>query len=131
VLGFLGLPEVFMADVKLPLSGDVMQSINPWTAWFSLFDSQIGLVNINLGRSSDPDVEKAVITEVASYGRQLGRIEDALIVLLNTYKPSRALSEKEVDAVEDLRDMLRKIGSVRRRHHADGTLALEPRFGGA
>ena len=38
-----------MAELKLPLSGNVSQLISPWTAWFSALGSQIGLVNIHLG----------------------------------------------------------------------------------
>jgi hypothetical protein len=37
----------------------------------------------NLGPSSDPDIEKQVLSDQASYGMQLGRIGEALIVLLN------------------------------------------------
>ena len=47
-----------MAELKLPLSGNVSQLISPWTAWLSAFGSQIGLVNVNLGQSSAPEVER-------------------------------------------------------------------------
>ena len=49
-------------DVQLPLSGNVNQTFFPLT--------------INLGRSASQAIEKDALT-VASYGRQLGRIEDA------------------------------------------------------
>ena len=76
-----------MPNMNLPLSGDVTQAINPWTAFFSAFSSQVGFMNINLAKSSDPTVERAVIADVASYGKPLGRIEDALVVLLKHFRP--------------------------------------------
>jgi hypothetical protein len=41
-----------MPTFKLPLSGDVVQSINPFTAFMT--GGQFGLININLGQSSEP-----------------------------------------------------------------------------
>ena len=40
--------------------------------------AQFGLVNVNLGQTPRPDIEQKVLDEVGSYGRQLGRIGDAL-----------------------------------------------------
>ena len=56
-----------MPVFKLPLSGDVVQSINPFTAFMT--GGQLGLVNINLGQSSDPAVEADVLSDVATYGQ--------------------------------------------------------------
>jgi hypothetical protein len=102
-----------MPDVNLPLSGDVTQAISPWTAFFSAFGSQVGLMNINLGKSTDPTVEKAVIADVASYGKQLGRIEDALVVLLRHFRPEGKLLEEEDRAIRDLKRMLDDIADVK------------------
>lgn len=71
-----------MPVFRLPLSGNVTQTINPWTWFFNPVGSQVGLVNIELGQSSNPAVEEEILSDVASYGKQLGRIEDALLVLL-------------------------------------------------
>ena len=60
-----------MPTFKLPLHGDVVQSIRPWTAFMSPVGSQFGLVNINLGRSSEPNVDGDVLSDVGSYGKQL------------------------------------------------------------
>ena len=79
-----------MPMFKLPLSGNVVQSINPFTAFLSPIGSQFGLVNIDLGQSSEPDVESEVLSDVASYGKQLGRIGDALIVLPQALGAGRA-----------------------------------------
>jgi hypothetical protein len=82
----------------------------PWTAVF----------NINLGNSSDPAVEKRVLSTVASYGRQLGRIGDALEVILRAYRPARELTAKEADAIEELLSMLREIRKVKAKYGRAG-----------
>lgn len=105
-----------MPAFKLPLSGDVTQSINPWTAWFSAFGSQVGLININLGQSSAPEVERDILDEVGSYGKQLGRIGDALAVLLRHFHPEQPLSQEEEKAIRALRAMLDDIASIKERH---------------
>jgi hypothetical protein len=102
-----------MPDVNLPLSGAVTQTIDPWTSWFSAFGSQVGLINVNLGTSADPEVEKAVISKVASYGKQLGRIEDALVVLLKHFRPDGTLSAAENRAVRALQRMVEDIEDVK------------------
>jgi hypothetical protein len=58
-----------MPVFKLPLSGDVVQTINPWTAFLSPIGSQVGLININLGQSSAPDVEQEVLSDVGTVRR--------------------------------------------------------------
>jgi hypothetical protein len=99
---------------KLPLSGDVVQSINPFTAFMT--GGQFGLININLGQSSDPAVEADVLSDVATYGKQLGRIGDALAVLLAHVHPRRPLNAQETTAIDALKEMLDKIADVRERH---------------
>jgi hypothetical protein len=105
-----------MPTFKMPLSGDVVQSINPWTAFFSPIGSQFGVVNINLGQSSAPQVEEDILTDVASYGKQLGRIGDALVVLLAHFHPRAPLSDDEISAIDALKDMLTQIAEVKERH---------------
>jgi hypothetical protein len=105
-----------MPSFRLPLSGNVSQSINPWTMLFNPVGSQVGLVNIDLGQSSQPEVEQEVLTDVASYGKQIGRIEDALIVLLDHFNPTRPLTDQEQRAVDDLRDLVSKVKDVKQRY---------------
>lgn len=109
-----------MPAFKLPLSGNVTQSINPWTAWFSAFGSQIGLININLGQSSAPDVERDILEEVGSYGRQLGKIGDALAVLVKHFHPQEELDEDERKAIRTLQAMLDEIDDIKQRHGRAG-----------
>ena len=107
-----------MPDFKLPLSGNVTQTINPWTFFFNPIGSQVGLVNINLGTSSNPAVEEQVLSDVASYGKQLGRVEDALMVLLAHFRPERELSAAEDKAIRDLKRMVEEIADIKLRHAA-------------
>ena len=101
-----------MATFELPLSGNVNQAI--WTAFMSPLNDQYGLININLGESSDPNVEKQVLAEVGSYGKQLGRMGDALAVLVKHFRPKKNLSAKEEDALEALRSMLDDIARIKK-----------------
>jgi len=78
-----------MALFKLPLSGDVVQWINPVT-WF-LSGNQI-TANVYLGESGSPEVEAEILDRVGTYGRQLGQIADAMIVQIlrrNNVRQSR------------------------------------------
>lgn len=105
-----------MPTFKLPLSGNVVQAIGPWTVFMPPIASQMGLFNVSIGQSSEPAVEGDVLSEVASYGKQLGRIGDALIVLLAHLRPTTALTEEETAAIHDLKDMLQQIADVKDRH---------------
>ena len=105
-----------MPTFKLPLSGDVVQSINPWTAFMSPIGSQFGLVNINLGQSSEPDIEAEVLSDIGTYGKQLGRIGDALTVLLAHFHPDEPLRDDEIKAIDALKEMLEKIAAVKEKH---------------
>jgi hypothetical protein len=111
-----------MPTFKLPLSGDVVQSINPFTAFMT--GGQFGLVNINLGQSSEPAVEAEVLSDVATYGKQLGRIGDALIVLLAHFHPRAPLTADESKAIDAVNKMLHDIADVKEKHSRP---ALRPR----
>ena len=101
-----------MPNFRLPLSGDVTQTINPWNWFFRTVGSQLGLININLGKSSDPALEEQILNDVGSYGRQIGQIGDALRVLiahvkLNDLKPEEERAVKallyQLDEVDRLK----------------------------
>jgi hypothetical protein len=40
--------------------------------------AQFGLINIDLGDTAESDLERKILDRVGSYGRQIGRIGDAL-----------------------------------------------------
>jgi hypothetical protein len=107
-------PTIF-PDFRFPLSGNVDQTINPWT-WFFRGISQFGLININLGSSADPNLEQQILDDVGSYGRQIGQISDALYVLfahksLDKFDPDErkaiAAFQRQVESVNALKGQTR------------------------
>jgi hypothetical protein len=99
----------------MPLSGDVSQLINPFLLFFRAIGSQFGLVNINLGKSADPDMEQRILEDVGSYGRQLGRIGEALGVLIA--QAERTAPEiAAAPAIKALRCQLEEIARLKDRH---------------
>ncbi|HVH76651.1 MAG TPA: hypothetical protein VM755_17170 [Stellaceae bacterium] len=86
------------------------QAINPWS--FYQQGAQFGVVNIDLGQTPHPEAEQAILDEVGSYGRQLGRIGDALEVLLDHLKLD-GLSPAEKDALAVLRGQLAAVRQVK------------------
>lgn len=101
-----------MPNFTLALApSQLTQSINPWSwSWgdFSLF-------SVNLGQSSDPTFEARVLEQVGSYGRQIGRIGEALAVLLKDLRLDE-LEPKERQAIEDLRRQVAEIAHLKTRH---------------
>lgn len=104
-----------MPDVRLPLSGNVTQTIDPWKWVLNPVDSQLGLINVNLGHSSNPEIEKQILGDVGTYGKQLGRIGDVLCILLKHVKLDGLTSEEKF-AVEELQHQLRAVEKIKRRH---------------
>lgn len=96
---------------RLPLSGAVTQSILPWT--FDWSRSQFSLFSVNLGRSAAPEVESQILEEVGSYGRQIGRLGEALEVLIKRL-PREGLSPDELAAIEDFSAQLREVEQIKR-----------------
>ena len=88
------------------------QAINPWT--FYQQGAQFGFINIDLGQTPHPEAEQAILDEVGSYGRQLGRIGDALEVLLKHVK-LEDLSRAEQDALDILQGQLAAVRGVKQR----------------
>ena len=115
-----------MPVFRLPLSGNVTQSINPWNWIFNPSGGQFGLVNIALGQSSNPAVEEEVLSDVASYGKQLGRIEDALLLLMAHFRPERALTGDEEKALAALKEMTDQIAAVKAKHGAQPSPSPSP-----
>ncbi|MDJ0628388.1 MAG: hypothetical protein QNJ44_09030 [Rhodobacter sp.] len=68
-------------NYEFPLSGDVTQDISP-----SFFAAMEGV----------PEIEREVVTKVASYGDQLGALTDAVLVLAEKC----GVKGKEVDEVK-------------------------------
>lgn len=73
--------------LQAPLSGDVHQTLDAAPLLHSIGD-QLGLININTTRAGDAHLEQRITEQVASYGRQLGWVVDALDVLIRTGRPA-------------------------------------------
>jgi hypothetical protein len=99
---------------KLPLSGDVVQSIYP--SFFSPTGGQFGLINITVGQSSAPEVEKDVLTDVAGYGKQIGQVADALLAVIEHLesRPEGALGEDK--AITAFKELMHSVAAVKERH---------------
>ena len=111
-----------MALFKLPLSGDVVQWINPVT-WF-LSGNQI-TANVYLGESGSPEVEAEILDRVGTYGRQLGQIADAMIVLLRHLPHRENLASEEREAIEAFEKMANDIANIKEKHKRQ---AVRPSF---
>jgi hypothetical protein len=84
---------------KGPLSGDVTQDIDPITTWLS--------PQFEFNFSGNRRIEAEVIAEVASYGKQLGIISEALLELADG---------KKGGAIERLKALTEDIEKVKHRH---------------
>jgi hypothetical protein len=81
---------------RLPLSGDVSQRIT--APWFS--------PSLTVNYAGDPAIEDRVVTEVASYGRQLGWLNEIVLALANKQVvPQDTLNclEKAVKDIETIK----------------------------
>ena len=98
--------------LRAPLSGDVTQDIAP------SIGGQLGLLNINATRSGDPELEQRILTEVASYGRQLGWLVDAVEVLAR-HQPRDGLSEADIRALKQLHELAKQVAAVKKQAVVD------------
>jgi hypothetical protein len=82
--------------LKAPFSGDVMQAIS--SAWFS--------PALTFNFAGDANVENRVIAEVASYGKQIGWLNDIVLALAKHEKP-------DPDAVVNLDKAVKRIEVIK------------------
>ena len=85
--------------LKSPLSGDVVQDINPIT---SLFSPQI-----ELNFAGNRRIETEVVTGIASYGRQIGILSEAILELA---------SDEKGEAIERLKALTADIEKIKNEH---------------
>jgi hypothetical protein len=97
-----------MFGLRAPLSGDVTQDVAP------SIGGQLGLLNINATRSGDPGLEQRIITQVASYGRQLGRLVEAVDVLVRL-QPRDELGEADIRALDQLHKLAEQIAAAKKQ----------------
>lgn len=113
-------PVMLSATPAMRLAPEnLTQTINPWTWLWNFAGAQFSLFTVNLGRSAAPEVETEVLQEVGSYGRQLGRMSDALEVLIKRL-PREKLDEDERAAIEALSVQIREVKAIKHRYAARG-----------
>ena len=86
---------------NMPLSGDV-KDISPVTSWFS--------PQYEFNIAGNAALEKQVITKVASYGKQLGKLTNAVLEIADG-EPG--------EAVESLRAMAKEIEELKSKTLVD------------
>ncbi len=89
-----------------PLSGDVSQAID--TSLVHAIGDQLGFININASRAGDAQLEQRITEQVASYGRQLGWIVDALDVLIRAGRPA-GLDRDDAAALDQLTTLRNEV----------------------
>jgi hypothetical protein len=82
---------------------------------------QVGLFNIMIDgmNSKNPIQERNIVTGVASYGRQLGRVGDALNVLIRlvvSRMDDSDLKQDELRALEAFTQMFEEIAKIKGEH---------------
>jgi hypothetical protein len=96
---------------NLPLSGAVTQSFAlPFSS-----GAQFGLFNINLGASGDIALEQQMLTKVGSYGRQLGRLCDAVEALIKKVE-NKNLTKEDTEALKAFQQMAAAIRHAKTSH---------------
>ncbi len=99
---------------RLPLSGDVSQWIKAWGEVVG----QVGLFNFNIAGSGDPLAEQRIGAKF-SYGRQLGKIMDALVPFLEAHRKEFAKSPEHLEALDQLVAMSEEIKALKRNSVED------------
>jgi hypothetical protein len=91
------------------------QAINPMT--FNQQGAQFGFINIDLGNTAESDLERRILDKVGSYGRQIGRLGDALEVILKHVKLGD-LKPDEQDALDILKGQVAAVRQAKAGHRA-------------
>lgn len=90
---------------QLPF-GDAFERfvINPVTNWSRFFNPQF-FITYN---AADVEVENHVLGQVGSYGKQIGRMQDVLEVLVARI-PKEELTPQERRVLDDFQDVVRRV----------------------
>ena len=111
--------KTFSPQVRFgfPAPEKLDQTINPWAWTFAPSGNTIGLINIDLGLSRAPEVEADMLARVGSYGRQIGRIGEAVEVLLRIVETKcdpKEMTREEEEAIADFRDLMCQTRAVKK-----------------
>lgn len=91
-----------MSAYHAPLSGDVVQDINPVTSWLS--------PQFEFNFAGDRQLESKVVSDVASYGKQLGLLTEAIL---------EVAKGEQGEAVDKLEDLQAQIEQVKQQHQGE------------
>jgi hypothetical protein len=80
---------------------------------------QLGFININTSRAGDPELERRITEQVASYGRQLGKILDALDVPIRADSRPDLRRKDDQAKLEELQSLRAEVEAVKARTAAD------------
>lgn len=86
------------------------QAINPWSWWFgaSANENQTGFINVNVGKSRNPGLERSIVHDVAGYGMQLGVIEETIEMMIG-FLPKSQLNAEQKAVIQRFQDMAARI----------------------
>lgn len=107
-----------------PWSGDVNQWMRTlWFPWSDFLNSttgekQVGLINVMVDemKAGNAEREWKIVTDVASYGKQLDRINDALhtvIALMLSQTDASELKQDDRRALENFSEMFKEIAAAK------------------
>jgi hypothetical protein len=88
------------------------QAINPWS-WWASGTGQVGLININQMASSNPELEADIVQNVAGYGKQLGRLSEALAAVIANL-PTDQWPDADRKALGDFKELAEQIQAHKR-----------------
>ena len=98
----LAFPNPLHLASYLPFSGPVNQAIA--TSWFS--------PTLTVNYQGSARIEERVVTEVASYGRQLGWLSEIVAALLTEHPPADP-SPELLRTLERFEDAIRRIAEIK------------------
>lgn len=104
------------STVNFPWAGPVTQFFDIMNSWFRSVGGQFGLVNITVGSTADPEMEKRILDGVGTYGRQVGRISDALRVLVEEAEKSGNLKAPQKKALNDFLTQVEQVDAIKAKY---------------
>lgn len=106
---------------------NLTQAINPWSWWLgalnhTLNNNNTSLINVNNYKSGNPPLEEKIVRDVAGYGMQLSRIEEALSAGLSLV----SIEKLDPAQQENIRKFEEMLTDIRAQKEADKLARLSP-----
>ncbi|WP_321503111.1 hypothetical protein [Breoghania sp.] len=108
-------PFFWPSDINAPFAGGNFQTISPTSGWFST----------TINYKGSPEIERRIAENVASSGRQLGIITEALLELAGNRKGEKLDRLREID--KQIREIKERSTAQLRREASAGLQALAER----